>query len=98
MRIPYAVWGMFLLPILVGFIFVIKAFCGGAACFADSFAKAIFLPLIAMSNIFGRVPTMNGAEIAFVFLYWALLGFLVGFILDLCTRRSPYSPVLRPPL
>ncbi len=100
MRIPYAIWGMFLAPILVGLVFLLKDFCpaDGGMCLADYFAKPIFLPLIAIYHLFGRVPNMNGLEVVLIFLYWALVGFFFGLILDLCKRPPQYLLGQRPPL
>ena len=101
MRIPYAVQGLLFAPALVGLILVLKAFCPAAAdgsCFADFFAMPIFLPLIALYKIFGSTPPFSGQEFLFIFLYWAVVGFFLGLILDLCSRPTPYSPEQHPPL
>lgn len=92
---------MLFAPTLVALLFALKAVCpasAGEACFADWFATPIFLPLIAVYKIFDHVPTASGQEIVFIFLYWALVGFVLGLILDLYTRPRPYSPEQRPPL
>lgn len=102
MRIPYSIQGMLFAPALVGLIFLLKAFCpasAGNACFADVFATPVFLPLIAVYKIFGGIPAASGGqELIFILLYWALTGFVLGLILDLCIRRSQYSPEQHPPL
>ncbi len=98
-KIPYAIKGAILLPILVSILFVFKALCpGGGGCFPDIFAVPIFLPLIAIYRIFGGTPSSSGMELVFIILYWALIGFILGVILDLYTRPSQYSPEQRPPL
>jgi hypothetical protein len=92
---------MLFAPVLVALLFVLKAFCpesAGDACFADWFATPIFLPLIAVYKIFNHVPTASGQEAVFIFLYWALVGFVLGLIPDLYRRPRPYSPEQRPPL
>jgi hypothetical protein len=101
MKWPYAIQGLLFAPAFIGLVFLLKAFCPGSAgdsCFADFFAVPVFLPLITMYKIFGQVPGANGQEFLFLILYWSLVGFLVGFILDLYIRRSQYSPEQRPPL
>lgn len=101
MKIPYSIQGMLFAPVLVTLLFILKAICpesAGNACFADWFATPIFLPLVAIYKIFGQIPLVSGQEVAFIFLYWALVGFVVGLILDLYKRPRPYSPAQRPPL
>ncbi|MBX4206499.1 hypothetical protein KW784_01810 [Candidatus Parcubacteria bacterium] len=89
MRFPYSLSGMILFPALVGVVFLFQI---------KFLATPVFLPLIAVYKIFGSVPEASGKEFAFILLYWSFTGFLVGLILDLCTRPSPYSPAPRPPL
>ena len=92
---------MLFAPVLVALIFVLKGLCPGSvgsACFADFFATPIFLPLVAIYKIFGYAPSASGGEVAFIFLYWALVGFVLGLILDLYKRPPQYSPAQRPPL
>lgn len=106
MRLPYSIQGMMFAPALVGLVFILKAFCpasAGAACFADYFATPIFLPLVALYRIFGKVPDLNVQEVLFVFLYWAFIGFLVGLFIDLMKPKkedasapSPLLPVKKP--
>jgi hypothetical protein len=101
MKIPYSIQGLLFAPVLVGLIFLLKSFCPASAgnmCFADWFATPVFLPLIAVYKIFGHAPAASGGEVLFIFLYWALVGFVVGLIPDLYTRPRPYSPEQRPPL
>jgi hypothetical protein len=101
MRLPYALQGIIFAPLFVGLIFVLKSFCpesAGEMCFADFFAVPLFLPLIAVYKVFGYIPGPNGQEVLFLILYWALVGFLIGFILDQYTRQFQYSPEQRPPL
>ncbi len=95
MRIPYALQGMVFAPVLIGLIFVLKAFCpdsAGEMCFADQFAVPIFLPLIALYKIFGSSLVIAGSEFLFILVYWSLVGALLGFILDRYKHPSPYSP------
>src|SRR5689334_21315830 len=99
MRLPYAVQGAIYAPILVVIVFVLKGFCSGEGfCIADPLAIPIFLPLIAIYRIFGENTGVFGQEFLFVILYWGVLGFLAGFILDQYTRRSQYSLEQHPPL
>jgi hypothetical protein len=99
---PYSIQGMLFAPVLISLILLLKAFCPASAgnmCFADWFATPVFLPLIAIYKIFGGVPGQgNAQELLFIVLYWTLTGFVLGLILDLCTRPSQYSPEQRPPL
>jgi len=60
-------------------------------CFADQFSTPIFLPLIAVYKIFDGVDITRGQEFLFILLYWAVLGFLIGLILDLWPKRDPYT-------
>lgn len=101
MRLPYSIQGIIFSPFLVGLIFVLKAFCpdsAGEMCFADSFATPLFMPLIAVYKMFGDFPGPNGQEVLFLILYWAVVFFLVGLILDLYNRPSQYSLEQHPPL
>lgn len=98
---PYAFQGVIFIPLLVGLIFVLKMFCpdsAGNMCFSDYFALPLFLPLVMVYRIFGLESEALGQELLFLILYWSLIGFLLGLILDLYTRPSPYSPEQRPPL
>lgn len=100
-RLPYALQGLLFVPALIALIFVLKAFCpesSGEGCFADYFATPIFLPLVIIYKLFGGNSAALGQEFLFILLYWAAIGFLLGFILDLYTRRSQYSPEQRPPV
>jgi hypothetical protein len=101
MRLPYALQGAIFAPVLVGLIFALKASCpesAGDACFADYFATPIFMPLLVIYKIFGGTSAAIGQEILLIFLYWGVVGFLIGFLIDLAIRRdqhtpqSPYSP------
>ncbi len=101
MRIPSAIQGAVFAPVLVCLFFLLKAFCpesAGDSCFADQFAVPIFLPLVAVYKIFGDSSVVYGQEFLLIIVYWALIGALVGLILDLCIRLSQYSPEQRPPL
>src|SRR5687767_14461702 len=100
-NIPSSVQGLLFGPILISLFFVLKAFCpdsAGEMCFADQFALPIFLPLGAIYKIFGDSDIIFGQELLFIFVYWALIGFLIGLILDLCKRPPQYSPEQHPPL
>ncbi len=92
MKLPYSIQGMLFAPVLIALVFLLKAFCpasAGDACFADWFATPVFLPLIAIYKVFGKMPgASNGQELLFIILYWTLTGFILGFILDLITRSK----------
>ncbi|MEK7135137.1 MAG: hypothetical protein AAB780_00325, partial [Patescibacteria group bacterium] len=92
-RIPSSFQGALIAPILVSFFFVFKAFCEGE-CLADSFAVPIFLPLVAVYKIFDTPAIIQGHEFLFVILYWAFVGFLIGFIIDLLTHKEP-EPIFK---
>lgn len=94
MRIPYAVQGMIFAPALVAVILILKAFCpasAGDACFADFFATPVFLPLITIYKVFGNTPPFNGQEFLFIFLYWTLVGMLLGLLVDLFSKHDRYE-------
>jgi len=94
-KIPLWIQGLFFAPILICLFFVLKATCpesAGSSCFADQFAVPIFLPLVAIFKIFGSTDFLMGQEFLFILIYWALIGALIGLILDLCIRRSRYLP------
>ncbi len=101
MRFSSAVRGAVFAPVLISLFFILKATCpesAGESCFADQFAVPIFLPLVAMHRMLGSVDSLGGQEFVFIIIYWALIGALVGLILDLCIPRSQYLPSQRPPL
>lgn len=99
MRLPYAVKGAALAPLIVLIIFILKSFCPATgSCFVDWLAIPIFLPLIAIYRIFGENTGIWGQEFLFIILYWGVIGFLLGFILDQYTHRSQYLPEQHPPL
>lgn len=101
MRIPYAFQGAIFAPVLLVLIFILKSFCPESAagsCFADYFAVPIFIPLITIYKIFGEEATGIGNEFAFILLYWALIGFALGIIIDLYRRPSRYLPSQDRPL
>jgi len=75
----------------VGFLIVLKAFCPAftsGVCFADFFAMPVFLPLVAFYRIFGQNPPFSNQELVLVFLYWALIGLLVGLLIDLIKKKD----------
>lgn len=95
MKISSAVRGAIFAPILICIFFLLKATCPddlGSNCLADKFAVPIFLPLVAVYRLFGSTDMLMGMEFPFILVYWALVGALVGFILDLCINRSRYLP------
>ncbi len=102
MRIPHSIQGLVSLPLMAGIIFVLKSSCPSSSeggCFADYFATIVFLPLVGWYKIVGSgIALGRGEEILFIFVYWAITGFIIGLILDLCTRPSQYLPSQRPPL
>mgnify|MGYP001613034983 CR=1 FL=1 len=100
MRIPYSLQGAVFGPVFILIVAVLKMLCPtsvGAECFADHLAAPIFLPLIFVYKIVGSGWVMIH-ELWFIVIYWSLVGFLIGLIFDLYTRRSQYSPAPRRPL
>lgn len=86
MRIPSSIKGAIFAPVLICLFFVLKVFCpesAGNSCFADQFAVPIFLPLVAIYKIFGDSSIIHGQEFLVVMIYWAVIGFLVGLVVDL---------------
>ncbi len=101
MRLPYAIQGLILGPVLVGLFVLLKTFCPASfaqSCLSDYFAAPIFLPLIFVHKLFGDSQVILGQDFLFVMMYWAFVGFFLGFIFDLYNRPSQYSPEQRPPL
>ena len=87
----YSLQGLIMGPGIVALIVALKAFCGTeGACFADRFAAPIFLPLTSLYKMSGGSPVIYEYDLLLTFGYWALLGFLLGLILDLYTRQSQY--------
>lgn len=87
--------GLFFGPVVIGLFFVLKSFCPDSAdgvCFADQFAVPIFLPLVAIYKIFGNSDIIFNQEFLFIVVYWALVGFFIGLILDLYKRPQEYLP------
>ncbi len=93
MRLPYALKGMLFAPILVALSFFIKVICPaspGSGCLSDYFATPVFLPAIFVESVVGKGIGSYALEMVVVLLYWALVGLLVGLILDLYKKQSPY--------
>jgi len=89
MRIPYSVQGALFGPVLIGLTLILKVLCpasAGSACFADQLAVPIFFPLIMLYATTGDSLLLYH-ELWFVLFYWAFVGFLIGFILDLRERK-----------
>lgn len=100
MRIPSSVQGLIFAPTLICLFFVLKAFCpssAGSSCFADQFAVPIFLPLVAIYKLFGSTAVIGGQEFLLIIVYWAFIGFLIGFIFDLLWRRKETVVEVREP-
>lgn len=98
MRIPSSIQGMLFAPVLICLFFVLKAFCpesAGESCFADQFAVPIFLPLVAIYKIFGNSSVIGGHEFILVLIYWAVLGFLIGLVIDLLWHRNKEAPIVK---
>jgi len=86
MRFAAAIQGLLFAPVLVCLFFLLKAFCpesAGSSCFADQFAVPIFLPLVAVYKIFGDSSIIAGQELLLILIYWAIVGFLIGLVVDL---------------
>ena len=97
-KYPTALKGIFLAPVLICIFFVLKASCSevvGESCFADRFAVPIFLPIVIIYRMFGDFAIIGNQQFLVVMLYWAAVGALIGFILDLYIGRSQYSPAQR---
>lgn len=90
MRIPYSIRGALFGPAVIGLSLLLKMVCPGTAgegCFADFLAVPIFLPLIFVYKVVEDGWIMYH-ELWFVFLYWVVVGFLVGLIFDLRKRKN----------
>ena len=98
MRLPYAITGLFVGPVLIALGVLLKGFCAeGSVCVVDPFASIIFLPLVFIYKLFGSSAIIADQEFLFIFIYWSLVGAVLGFILDLYMRPSQYSPGQRLP-
>lgn len=94
MKWPYALQGFIFAPAFVGLIFLLKALCPqgtGDICFADHFAVPVFMPLIALYQLFGIESSPSSQEFIFVLMYWAVVGFLIGLLIDLLTKKESKS-------
>lgn len=94
MHVPYSIQGALFGPAFIGLSLVLKLLCpvsAGAGCFIDHLAVPIFLPLIIVYKIFGEGFVMSH-ELWFVFIYWGVVGCLLGLIFDLRKVRSQYLP------
>lgn len=91
MYIPHSLKGVLFGPTFIGLTLILKVACPasvGSGCFADALAVPIFLPLILVYKNVGEGWVMYH-ELWFIFVYWSIVGLLVGFIFDLRTRQSP---------
>lgn len=91
MRIPYTIQGLLLGPALVGLLILLKVFCPASftqSCLSDYFAAPIFLPLIFVYKFFGDSGVILNQDFLFVMLYWAVVGFFLGLILDLWGQKN----------
>jgi len=89
MRIPYSIQGALFGPVLIGLTLILKVACptpAGSSCFADFLAVPIFFPLIVVYKMVGEGWIMYH-ELWFVFLYWSLVGLLIGLIFDLREQK-----------
>lgn len=90
MRVPYAIQGMLFAPALVALAFGLKVICPvspGSGCLSDYLSTPIFMPALFVENLVGEGIGSYVLEMIVVLLYWALVGFLIGLILDL--RKTP---------
>jgi hypothetical protein len=90
-NLPKAIKGFFFAPALILLFFLLKSFCpesAGNSCFSDQFSVPIFYPLIAIYRYFGSSEIIGGHDFLFILGYWAILGFLIGLILDLWRREK----------
>ena len=84
MKVPYAVQGMLFAPALIGLLFVLRITCPASdMCFSDHFAALIFMPVAFVYKVFGNNTYLTSHESLLILVYWALVGFLVGYIFDL---------------
>lgn len=82
----YSIQGLFFFPALIILIFLLKLLCptnADGTCFADFFAKPIFMPIIFINKIFGGYSNALFQELGIIILYWAFIGFLIGFLFDI---------------
>ena len=87
-KIPYSLQGLIFAPALIGVIFILKVTCPAATgewCFADNFVRPTFMPLKFLYQVFGtnHAPLLANHEPLFILGYWAIVGFLVGLLLEL---------------
>jgi hypothetical protein len=86
MKIPHSVEGLVLAPVFASTVFLLKLSCPvktGEGCFADIFFKIVFLPLPFLYKIFSSNPVWIARHEALVLLtYWAVIGFLIGLLVD----------------
>ena len=89
MKTPYWYKGMIFAPVVIGLLFVLKITCPaptGVGCFADPFLTPVFSPLVGLYKIFGNIPLIFLHEPLVILLYWALVGALIGFCMDVYKR------------
>ncbi|MDB5253945.1 MAG: hypothetical protein JWL80_11 [Parcubacteria group bacterium] len=91
MRVPYAVQCALFAPSLVLLIFILKITCPvetGNGCFVDPFISSVFFPLPSVYRLFGQIGLVATHEPLFILLYWTVVGFLVGVVIDVYKSRK----------
>lgn len=77
MRVPFWLQGTVFVPLFIGFLFIIRA---------KILLPPVFLPVILFQSLFGGIGFVAEHEAVFVFIYWALVGALVGLCFDIFRR------------
>jgi hypothetical protein len=91
MRIPHSIKGTLSMPVIVSLLFLLKSFCTAASgnmCVPDYFATFLFLPLVGIYKMFGYTLEATYEEFIFILIYWASIGFLIGFVLDILYQKD----------
>jgi hypothetical protein len=86
MKVSHSIEGLVLAPVFAATVFFLKLSCPvrtGEGCFADIFFKIVFLPLPFLYKIFADNPVWIAQhEKLILLLYWGLVGFLIGLLMD----------------
>jgi len=91
MRLPYSVQGLLFAPALLVLVFFLRLTCPvstNEACFSDYFSVPAFMPLAFAEKVMRVTMGSMFYEIAFVMIYWTLIGFLVGLCFDVYKKRT----------
>lgn len=74
MRVPFWLQGALFVPLLIALLFVVGV---------RSLLPPVFLPIVLFQSLFGGIGFVARHEMAFVFIYWAFVGALVGLCFDI---------------